>query len=47
MSEEETTRGVELLLQEPEIVAWLSDYRRDYRPPEPDDVEDDDPPQAA
>ena len=44
MSEEETqTRGVELLLQEPEIVAWLGDYRR----PEPDEPEDDDPPRAA
>ena len=43
MSEDET-RGIELLLQEPEIVAWLSDYRR----PEPDEAEeDDDPPQAA
>ena len=46
MSEEEgTTRGIELLLQEPEIVAWLSDYRP---PPEHNgEAEDDDPPQAA
>ena len=44
MSEDEgNTRGVELLLQEPEIVAWLGDYRR----PEPEEVEDDEPPQAA
>jgi hypothetical protein len=44
VTEEETqTRGVELLLQEPEIVAWLGDYRR----PEPEEVEDDDPPAAA
>jgi hypothetical protein len=34
---------VELLLREPEIVAWLDDYR-----PEPDDAPDDDePPRAA
>jgi hypothetical protein len=40
---EGTTRGVELLLAEPEIVAWLSDYR-----PDPEEApEDDDPPQAA
>ena len=44
MSEQEgTTRGIELLLQEPEIVAWLGDYRR----PEPEEAEDDEPPQAA
>ena len=44
MSEDEaTTRGIELLLQEPEIVAWLSDYRR----PAPEEVDDDDSPQAA
>lgn len=43
MSEEEReTRGIELLLQEPEIVAWLSDYR-----PAPDEAEDDEPPAAA
>ena len=49
MSEHEgTTRGVELLLQEPEIVAWLNDYRGDDRQPQPDEaVEDDEPPQAA
>jgi hypothetical protein len=41
VSEEETqTRGVELLLQEPEIVAWLGDYRR----PEPEEAEGDDDP---
>jgi hypothetical protein len=37
-------RGLELLLREPEIVAWLGDYR----PPEPDEAEDyDEPPRAA
>jgi hypothetical protein len=40
--EERTTRGIELLLQEPEIVAWLGDYR-----PQPDEADDDEPPQAA
>jgi hypothetical protein len=41
---EETGRVVELLLREPEIVAWLEDYR-----PEPDEVPEDDhePPRAA
>jgi hypothetical protein len=44
MHEEEEPRGsvVELLLREPEIVAWLEDYR-----PQPDEAPDDDPPQAA
>lgn len=43
MSErEESATGLELLLEEPEIVAWLNDYR-----PLPDDVEDDEPPAAA
>jgi hypothetical protein len=44
MSEEEDPRGtgVELLLHEPEIVAWLEDYR-----PAPDDAPDDDAPVAA
>jgi len=44
MNEEEERRGsvVELLLREPEIVAWLEDYR-----PQPDEAPDDDPPQAA
>jgi hypothetical protein len=44
MSEEEEPRGtvVELLLREPEIVAWLEDYR-----PAPDDTPDDEPPAAA
>ena len=36
------TRGLELLLEEPEIVAWLNDYR-----PLPDEAEDDEPPAAA
>jgi len=44
MSErEDTATGVELLLLEPEIVAWLDDYRR----PTPDEPEDDVPPAAA
>jgi hypothetical protein len=44
MNEDEEPRGsvVELLLREPEIVAWLEDYR-----PQPDEAPDDDPPQAA
>ena len=40
---EHNTSGLELLLQELEIVAWLSDHRR----PEPDEVEEDEPPRAA
>ncbi len=36
------TRGLELLLEEPEIVAWLNDYR-----PPPDEPDDDEPPAAA
>jgi hypothetical protein len=45
MSEREENGGtvVELLLREPEIVAWLDDRRR----PEPDEAPDDDPPRAA
>ena len=45
MSEDEEGLGavVQLLLHEPEIVAWLEDYR-----PQPDEApEDDDPPRAA
>lgn len=44
MSEPEKAGGtvVELMLLEPEIVAWLEDYR-----PEPKPDEDDDPPRAA
>jgi hypothetical protein len=44
MNEEEEPRSsvVELLLREPEIVAWLEDYR-----PQPDEAPDDEPPQAA
>ena len=41
---EDTGTVVELLLREPEIVAWLDDRRR----PEPDEApEDDEPPRAA
>jgi hypothetical protein len=45
MSEREEQGGtvVELLLREPEFVAWLDDRRR----PEPDEGPNDDPPQAA
>ena len=40
---EEKGNVVELLLRQPEIVAWLEDYR-----PEPDEApEDDEPPRAA
>jgi len=35
--------AVELLLREPEIVAWLDDYRR----LPPDEAEDEDPPPHA
>jgi len=44
MSEHEEPGGtvVELMLREPEIVAWLEDYR-----PEPQESEDDEPPRAA
>jgi hypothetical protein len=45
MHEEEESRGtvVELLLREPEVVAWLADYR-----PAPDEApDDDDTPTAA
>jgi hypothetical protein len=34
---------VELLLREPEIVAWLDERRR----PEPEETPDDEPPRAA
>ena len=43
MSErEESGTGLELLLQEPELVAWLNDYRQP-----PDDADEDEPPAAA
>jgi hypothetical protein len=44
MSEHEESSVVELLLREPEIVAWLDDYR-----PLPDTAENDEhePPDAA
>ena len=44
MSEREEASGnvVELLLRDPEIVAWLEDYR-----PDPEDAPDDEPPRAA
>lgn len=45
MSEaEEGATVVELLLREPEIVAWLDDYRP---PPEEANDDDDEPPRAA
>jgi hypothetical protein len=40
--ESTTTTTLELLLSEPEVVAWLADYR-----PEPDEAPDDDAPAAA
>jgi len=40
--QEESAPGIELLLREPEIVAWLDDYRA-----EPEETTDDDPPDAA
>jgi hypothetical protein len=44
MSDDQEPRGtvIELLLHEPEIVAWLDDYR-----PQPDEAPDDDTPAAA
>jgi hypothetical protein len=44
MSEDQEPRGtvIELLLHEPELVAWLDDYR-----PQPDEAPDDDTPAAA
>ncbi len=42
MSDERESNVVELLLREPEIVAWLDDYR-----PEPEEHDDEDPPHAA
>ncbi len=43
MSEErDDVLAVEVLLLEPEIVAWLDDYR-----PEPVESDDDEPPHAA
>lgn len=48
MNEEEESRGtiVELLLHEPEIVAWLADYRTELDEG-PDEGPDDDAPEAA
>lgn len=40
--EEQSGTVVELLLREPEIVAWLDDYRRVE-----DGADDDEPPRAA
>jgi hypothetical protein len=40
--DESTTTTLELLLSEPEVVAWLADYR-----PVPDEAPDDDAPAAA
>jgi hypothetical protein len=42
MSDERESNVVELLLREPEIVAWLEDYR-----PLPETAEDDEPQDAA
>jgi len=42
MSDEQGSNVVELLLREPEIVAWLDDYR-----PEPQEADDEEPPDAA
>lgn len=42
MSERDERSVVELLLREPEIVAFLDDYR-----PEPEEADDDEPPRAA
>lgn len=43
MTDERTGTVVELLLREPEIVAWLEDYR-----PAPEEPEDEpEPPRAA
>jgi hypothetical protein len=39
---DEHATGLELLLEEPDIVAWLNDYR-----PQPDEADDDEPPAAA
>jgi hypothetical protein len=44
MSEREDSNVVELLLREPEIVAWLDDYRRE---PEEENTSDDEPLHAA
>ena len=47
MNEHEEPRGTvaEILIHEPEIVAWLADYRSPYETP--DEAPDDDGPQAA
>ena len=42
MSDERDSNVVGLLLREPEIVAWLDDYR-----PEPQEADDEEPPDAA
>jgi hypothetical protein len=42
VTEREDGTVVELLLREPEIVAWLDDYRR-----EPQEADDEEPPDAA
>jgi hypothetical protein len=49
MSEPEETGGtvVELMLLEPEIVAWLEDYRPQSRFAGATEAEDDEPPSAA
>jgi hypothetical protein len=49
MSEPEETGGtvVELMLLEPEIVAWLEEYRPQPQKAGSAEPEDDDPPSAA
>jgi len=42
VTEREETAALELLLMDPDVVAWLEDYR-----PPPDEAEDDEPPAAA
>ncbi len=39
---EEGGTVIELMLRDPEIVAWLEDYR-----PDPEEAPDDEPPRAA
>jgi hypothetical protein len=45
--DESTTTTLELLLSEPDVVAWLADYRPVPDRPDPDEAPDDDAPEAA